>query len=371
MTRSTVAEININNLRYNLSQIKHFLNNSKIMAVVKANAYGHGIVEITRNLVEEGVDFFAVAFADEAEMIRKAGIDKDIVILVPGNSIDSRLFPEYNLQALASSYDFIKNISDQAALMKRTVKVHLNIDTGMNRDGILPSEAEEYYRIFSEMPYINVAGICTHFSSAPTDREFTLKQLQSFNEIIDRFKANGCEFEYIHAANSAGMINYPESHFTHVRPGISLYGLLPDESLYTKIDLKPLLTLKTKVNITRRIKPGDSVGYDRLFIAEKETTIATIPVGYGDGYFKTLTGKAECLIKGKRYKLVGTVCMDQCMVDVGDDDIRYGDEVILLGRNGKDEISVHELAEKAGTIPYEITSNLNLRVPRKYVNGKM
>lgn len=367
MMRSTAAEINTDNLRHNVGELNNISNSSKIMAIIKANAYGHGIIPIAKILQEEGVDFFAVAFPDEAAMLRKAGIKEDILILVPGNSSEYELVCEYNLQVIASSRKYMRKISAEAVKRGVTIKAHLNVDTGMNRDGIAPENVMEFAKEFAQLENIELAGLFTHFATSPTDIEFAKKQLALFNEFTDKLSAEGYDFEYIHAANSGAIINLPEARFTHVRPGISLYGCLPEQYLHDKINLKPVLSLKTKVNIVRRIKPGDSVGYDRLFIADRETTIVNLPIGYGDGFPKRLTSIGECIIRGRKYPIVGSVCMDQCMVNVGDDIIEQGDEAILIGSQGAHTIKAADIAAKLGTIPYEVLCGITERVPRIYI----
>ncbi len=368
MKRATYVEINTAHLRHNISAIMQLAAPSKVMAVVKANSYGHGIDVVPGLLKNEGVDFFAVAFADEAVALRQAGIDTPILVLVPGNSVDAGLFCIHGLHALASSMEFMKTLSAEARKHNTKIKVHLNVDTGMNRDGVPAAEIFDFYGELSKFDYLNVVGICTHFASSQEDLDFTSYQIKLFDETISKLKAMGCRFDYVHIANSAGFLNFPEARYDYIRPGISLYGVLPRRYLYEKIDIKPALSLKTKINFIKKIGVGESVGYDRLFKADKPTIVATVPIGYGDGYMKALQGKAHCLIRGKRFPLIGTVCMDQSMILIGgDESVQYGDEVVLLGSQGSETITAWELAKIAGTIPYEILTNLNCRIPRKYV----
>jgi alanine racemase len=368
MKRATYVEVNTAHLRHNIKAISKLAAPSKVMAVVKANSYGHGIDVIPKILFEEGVDFFAVAFADEAVVLRESGIDSPILVLVPGNSVDAELFCKYDLHALASSMLFMKTLSKEAQQHNTTIKVHLNLDTGMNRDGVPVKDIFDFYSELSAISNLETVGICTHFASSQEDLEFTRYQINLFDETIAQLKSMGCNFDYVHIANSAGFLNFPEARYDYIRPGISLYGVLPRKYLYEKIDLKPVMSLKTKINFIKNIEKGESVGYDRMFIADKPTIVATIPIGYGDGYFKALQGKVDCLIRGRRFPLIGTICMDESMILIGDDEtIQYGDEVVLLGRQGDEVIAVEELAKIAGTIPYEILTNLNCRIPRKYV----
>lgn len=368
MKRATYVEVDTARLRHNISEIKKLAAPSKVMAVVKANSYGHGIDFVPNILKEEGVDFFAVAFADEAVVLRESGIGSPILVLVPGNSVDAELFCKHDLHALASSMQFMSTLSKEALKHNSTIKVHLNVDTGMNRDGVPVKEIFDFYRELSAIGNLQTVGICTHFASSQEDLEFTRYQIRLFDDTITKLKAMGCNFDYVHIANSAGFLNFPEARYDYIRPGISLYGVLPRKYLYEKIDVKPAMSLKTKINFIKKIEPGESVGYDRLFKADKPTIVATIPIGYGDGYFKALQGKAQCLIRGKRFPLIGTVCMDQSMILIGNDEtVQYGDEVVLLGSQGNETITAEELAKIAGTIPYEILTNLNCRIPRKYV----
>jgi alanine racemase len=339
MKRATYVEVNTSNLRHNIGAIRQLATPSKVMAVVKANSYGHGIDVVPKILYDEGVDFFAVAFADEAVALRESGIDCPILVLVPGNSVDAELFWKHDLHALASSMDFMKSLSKEAQKHNATVKVHLNLDTGMNRDGVPVKEIFNFYTELSKIQNLLTVGICTHFASSQEDLEFTKCQIDEFDSIIAKLKEMGCRFDYIHIANSAGFLNFPEARYDYIRPGISLYGILPRKYLYEKIDLKPVMSLKTKINFIKKIEVGESVGYDRMYVAEKPTIVATIPIGYGDGYFKALQGKANCLIRGKRFQLIGTICMDQSMILVGDDEtIQYGDEVVLMGSQGTQSI---------------------------------
>ena len=214
-----------------------------------------------------------------------------------------------------------------------------------------------------EFSNIEVIGICTHLASSDSEDEaFTLQQLSLFNSTINELKKNGFVFTYIHAANSGAIFNYPQSHFNIVRPGLAMYGIPPAN--ITSSDLQSVMTLRTRVNALRRIHKGESVSYGRKYFAQKETTIATVPIGYGDGYSRILRGKAECLLHGKRFPIVGTICMDECMIDVGDDIVELGDDVVLIGRQGQQEITARELASAMNTIAYEVTTMITARVPR-------
>lgn len=365
--RHTVAEILFANLEYNLNFIKKVAGNSDIIAIVKANAYGHGIVEISKKLEDLGVKKFGVAYADEGVVLREAGINSNIYVLVPEANSNAKVCVAHNLIPLISSIDFLEHLSTEAEKTGKTIKAHIFIDTGMNREGIRPENAIDFLQQAGKFTNIKITGICTHFATASSNFIFAKQQLEKFNHTLDILKNEGYEFEEIHADNSAAMLLFPESKFTDVRPGLTLYGYPPTVPGDTAFDVKPVMTLKSKVISVRRIKKGDTVGYSMKYISNKEGNIATIPIGYGDGYLRAMTNKAECLINGKRYRTVGTVCMDSCMVDLGDDDIAVGDDVYLLGGpDGSNTVSAYELAALADTIPYEILSSVSARVPRIY-----
>lgn len=365
--RGTVAIINTSNLIYNLNRIRSLASRAKVMAIVKANAYGHGILETSKCLENNGVDFLGVAFIDEAIQLRKNKIKSPILVLVPENIKDADRFLKYNLQVAVSNLDFVRSLSQAALKTNKTAKIHIYVDTGMTRDGVYPNEALFFVKKCAELPNIKLVGICTHFSTSGTDLDFARKQLEKFNQVLLTLKTNNFKFKYIHAANSAAIATIPESQFNLVRPGLALYGYSPVPEMNKYFSVKPVMELKSRITLIRGIEKGDSVGYGREFISKKDTKIATISIGYGDGYFKLLNHKTEVIIKGRKYPIVGTVCMDECMVDIGYSDFKIGDEVTLIGNSGDASISAIDLADKIGTIPYEITTNISARVPRIYV----
>lgn len=365
--RSTIAKINLRYLRYNLNYIKQYASNAKIMAVVKANAYGHGIVDLSKFLNTEGVDFFGVAFTDEGAILRESGIKDHILVLVPDANGDAENICNYELDVAVSSLDFCNKLSEFAKKQNKIIETHLYIDTGMSRDGIFPDESVDFMTKFSQFSNLKMTGICSHFASSDSDIDFSLFQLKKFKDCLSNLNLAGYNFKYIHMANSSAIFEFPDAHFNMVRPGLSLYGYSYKNKNNISKYLKPILSLSTKVISTRTIKKGDSVGYNRTFISDKETKIATIPIGYGDGYSRHLTNKSQCLIKGKTYNLVGTVCMDESMIDIGFDDINIGDEVVLIGSQENSFIGADLLAKQSGTITYEIITSLSARVPRFYV----
>ncbi len=362
--RLTNALINTSNIRHNYHQIKKLAPNSAVMAIVKANAYGHGMIEVSKVLESEKIDYLGVAFIEEAVQLRESGIQTPVIILVPEGGNNAGLYAEYNAEPAVSTIELAKEISEATGKQNKIVNIHLYIDTGMTRDGVYYNEALFFAKKCASLPNLKLKGICTHFSTSGSDIDFAKRQLNLFNRTLDILKSNGIEFEFTHSSNSAAIANLPEAQFSLVRPGLAIYGYVPSGVPEKLMNLIPVLELKTKVLLVRSIQEGDSVGYGREFISKRDTRIATIPIGYGDGYFKTLSHKAECLIKGRRFPIVGTVCMDECMVDIGNFDIKIGDEVVLIGKQGKEFIDANELADKTGTIPYEITTSISTRVPR-------
>jgi len=366
--RSTIAEISISNLKHNLNKLRQFSGNADIMPVLKADAYGHGIIEISKILRKESVNVIALAFADEAVKLRNEGDTGDIFVLIPGTSYDAELYVAYNLQASIEDINIAKKLSDEA--VKRGIKIrsHLFINTGMNRDGIEPNHALQFIKECSKYEGIEMIGVMTHLASSELeDKYFALKQLQVFDDTLVELKNNGFTFKKIHALNSAGVLNFPNKKYNMARCGIALYGYMDYPELAQRMDLKPILTLKSRVININKINPGDTVGYSLKYFSDDNKKIAVVPLGYGDGFHRVLSNKASCLINGKKYKLVGTICMDQCLIDIGNDDIKIGDEVIFIGSQGEQKIDAFELAEIMGTIPYEITTALKWRVPRIYI----
>lgn len=366
--RSTIAVVNLSYLKHNLAMIRATSNGAEIMPVIKADAYGHGAIRIAQELRKENVELFGVAFADEAVRLRQAGDTGEIFILIPGTEYDIDLYLAYNLQASVEDFEVLKKLSDEATKRSMKVKAHIFINTGMNRDGIEPKSASSFLSDCTKLTGVEIIGILTHLASSELeDKTFANKQLATFDNTIMELMNEGYNFKYIHALNSGGVLNFSEGKYNIARCGISLYGYMDYENMSAKLNLKPVLTLKSNVININRITVGDNVGYSLKYLSDAEKKVAVVPFGYGDGYHRILSGKAQCLINGKRYNLIGTICMDQCLIDIGNDDIRIGDEVVFLGQQGNDTITAYELADIMGTIPYEITTALKERVPRIYV----
>ncbi len=366
--RSTTAIIDISKLKSNYNILRKLAPKAALMAIVKANAYGHGLIECSTALQNMGADYFGVAFVSEGIKLREAGIAKPILVLVTPNESELEAYCKHNLEIIANSIEILTKLNSLADEYQKKINTHLFINTGMNRDGIRPEEAFQFYNKAVKLKNINFIGICTHFTSSDEkDTSFTLHQIELFNNVLEDFNSKGIKFRYIHAANSAAIINYPQSVYNMIRPGIALYGY--DLSETKKFPFEPILTLKTRVNRILELNAGESVGYNRKFIAQTKTRICTIPIGYGDGFPYSVNGSTECIINGKKYPLIGTICMDQSIVNIGFDPVQSGDEVILIGSDGLNSISAIEIAYQNSTIPYDILTSLQERVPRLYVEN--
>lgn len=367
--RVTVADIDCAALRWNFQQVRQHSGSRQIMAVVKANAYGHGMVECAEIFRSEGAEFLGVAFADEAALLRAEGDHQPIVVLTPPLPEEAPLFCEHGLDFVACSLDTMKAFNETAQAAGITLRAHLYIDTGMRRDGIEPSNSLDFVQACAAFSAIRIVGICTHFATSDeADRTFALQQLGLFNQTLDALASTGYTFSFIHAANSGAVLNFPQAVFTLVRPGLTLYGYNPSEQPHTHPPLRPAMTLRTKIHSVRRVPAGTSISYGRRYYTQQETWIATIPIGYGDGFTRLLTGRATCLLQGREFPIVGAICMDQCMVDTGNTAVHPGEEVVLIGTQGAATISATAIAQRLGTIPYEVLAAISARVPRIYSN---
>jgi len=357
--RPTVAEIDLEAVRHNVRVIKP--SDAEVMAVVKANGYGHRAIPVARAAVEGGATWLGVALVEEGLALRGAGIEAPILVLTefpPGSereAIGARLTPTvYSSRA-------IRSLADAAP---SGTGVHVKVDTGMHRVGIPPEQAPALVDEASRAG-LSIEGIWTHFALAEEPgNATTLRQLELFLEVCATLEAGGIRPRYRHAANSGATIASPETHLDLVRVGAALYGIAPGPQLEGALDLRPAMTLRSAVTHAKRVPSGHGISYGHLHRTTVETTIATIPIGYADGYLRSLSNHGRVLIRGRRYPVVGSVTMDQLMVDVGDDALEVGDDVVLFGRQGDAEIRVEEVAAWAGTIGYEIVCAVSERVPR-------
>ncbi len=377
------ACIDLDAIQKNIHNLKQITDKkSKFMAVVKADAYGHGAVQVAKTAVEAGADWLGLARLNKVAEIRQAGIK--VPILVFGYIHPSQAAMINDLDLVATVYDFemAKALSSKAILLNRPVKVHLKVDTGMGRVGIVigrnnKSLADKTARkqVLKEiekiikLPGIDFNGIYTHFAAADhKDRTYTDLQIELFASLLDDLKKKKIEFEICHAANSAGIIEFPESHFDMVRAGISIYGLYPSSEVdKSKVKLAPAMTLTSIVTSVRKVAKGFYVSYGMTHETQKATRLASVPVGYADGFSRRFSSNSFMLVKGHRAPVVGRICMDQTMIDVGNiPNVKTGDEVVLIGSQGNKTIGADELAARINTINYEIVSALTFRVKRIY-----
>ena len=370
--RPTRAEVDLGALRFNFERIREKVGSrTKIMAVVKANGYGHGIVEVARAAASFGVEALGVAYPEEGHQIRHNGVVSPIHVLA--GTVPEQIGPalDDDLELAVTSPEHAKSIDDAARQRKRTARVHLKVDTGMERIGVHAEDAVRFAKEVASLDCVRIAGIFTHFATSDeADKSFARQQLERFQKAVSGIERAGVEIPLRHAANSGAIIDLPESYFDMVRPGIMLYGVCPSKETSQKIPLRPVMSLKSKVVHLKEVAANTSISYGRKYLTKKATRIATVAIGYADGYSRMLTNKSDVLIRGRRCRSVGVICMDQFMVDVGDaTDIRVGDDVTLIGTDGEETISAWELADRTRTIPYEILCALSARVPRVYTNG--
>jgi alanine racemase len=369
--RPTIVEVDLAALRTNVANIRRHVGGARIMGTVKANAYGHGLIRTAQELLRSGADELGVAFLEEGIVLRRAGITAPILVLggIIGNQISH--FIEYDLQITASSVYKLEQIEQTAAQMGRRAKIHLKLDTGMGRLGMRHENAHLLFDAMLHSTHCELCGVFSHFASShDPDTALTRQQLQRFVDALEYFPRHGLPMPVRHIANSGAILQLPEATLDMVRPGIMLYGVYPGPATERSVELTPVLSMKTRVVYFKVVMQGTSIGYDHTWTAERDTRVVTLPMGYGDGYPRALSNRASVLINGTRYPVVGRISMDQCMVDIGQDSAFNGDEVVLIGAQGGERITVEELAELTGTIPYEILAMINTRVPRMYIDGE-
>lgn len=372
------AEIDLDSIAHNVREIRRITNKkAEIMGAVKADAYGHGVFEAVRTLLDNGVTRLAVSMLDEAIQLRKSGIDVPILIL---SYTDPRRAEEIILNDVTQtvfSHDLAQALSDAAVRLDRKVRIHIKIDTGMTRVGFLPGySAVKNVVTISRLPGIVIEGLFTHFASADeADKAYTYMQFERFMSICSELGRIGVHIPIKHAANSAALIQFPEMHLDMVRPGLILYGMYPSDQVEKgKIHLKPAMTLKANIILVKTVDSGTSVSYGRIFTTKRESRIATIPIGYADGYSRTLSNRGRVLVNGEEAPVIGRICMDQCMIDVTDlaNEVKAGDEVVLFGKQGDACIPIESVADDMGTVNYEVACIIGKRVPRVYLqNGKI
>lgn len=373
-----MARIDLDAIAYNMEQMHRNIDaKTKMIGVVKTDGYGHGAIPVARMLeAYEYVWGFATATLDEAVLLRKSGIRKPILVLgcIFPDQFEEML--EHEIRMTVYQEEQMQELSDLAVQLDRQAYFHVKLETGMSRLGFAPTDdSVEAIRRIIDLPHMKAEGIFTHFAKADeADKTYTRQQLTIFHEMTSKLKERGVTFPYEHCSNSAGIIDIREANCDLVRAGIAIYGLYPSQEVSKKaVELKPALSLISHVEYVKTISAGTSVSYGGTFVAEKEMQIATIPVGYGDGYPRSLSNKAYVLIHGKKAPIIGRVCMDQFMVDVtGIDNVKFGDQAVLIGTDGEETITVDQLSELADRFNYEFVCDLGKRIPRVYCrDGKI
>lgn len=360
-------DVDLDALRRNFEAIRKLVAPASVMPVVKANAYGHGLVAVGRALVELGADSLGVACLEEGLELRRSGIRAPILVFggIYGDQI--RHFIEHDLEMTASSIDKLEAIEACARSLGRVPSVHIKIDTGMERIGVHHYSCQPLLERAKRAAHCKIRGIFSHFACADDPASpITGLQLERFLEAIEGFQIEGARR---HIANSAAMMARRDTHLDVVRPGLALYGVYPYPELRSTLELAPVMSITSRVVYFKVVKKGAGVSYGHTWTAPSDTRVVTLPIGYGDGYPRRLSNKGEVLVRGIRRPIVGNVCMDQFMVDIGSGEAYNGDEVVVIGSQGGERITVEELAEAAGAIPHEILASMSVRIPRRYSQG--
>lgn len=366
--RPTHAVVNLSQLQRNVAAIRAHVGGARVMPIVKANAYGHGLAEVAQFLAPL-VDYIGVAVLEEGIALRKLGIQTPILVLggIWGDQIP--LYLQHQLTMTASSLERLEQINAAAQAMKVQARVHLKVDTGMERIGVHYYNAQGLQEAALKHENVTVEGIYSHFANADAaDLTHARLQLERFNEVLRFYERHSLPVPIRHIANSGGILQLPESHFDLVRPGIMLYGVYPSDEVQRTVDVRPALAWKSRVVYFKVVQAGHPVSYGSTWESDHPVRVVTVPVGYGDGYFRGMSDKAQVIIRGEKYPQVGRICMDQMMINIEQGSAYNGDEVTLIGTStgSANEITVEDLAHWAGTIPYEILTNIGARVPRVY-----
>lgn len=374
--RPVWAEIDLDKAAYNMKNIKKLVGDKEVIAVVKADCYGHGADDLAPVFLENGASRLAVAILTEGIELRKKNITAPIMILGYTPLELSEELINNDIEQTVYDLEYAKKLSSLAEKLGKKAKIHIALDTGMGRIGFIPNEESiEAVEKIASLKGIEIIGIFTHFSTADEyDKTYTNEQFKKIKDFIAELEKRGVNIPLKHASNSGAIMEMPETYLDAVRAGIILYGYYPSNEVdKNKLDIKPILTLKTTVSHIKEVEEGTSISYGRTFITKRKSKIATIPIGYADGYSRLLSGKAKVIINGKFAPVVGRICMDQCMIDVTDiGEVKVGDEVILLGEEGNLKFNADDFAEIMGTINYEITCMLKQRIPRVYIKeGKV
>jgi alanine racemase len=360
-------DVNLNALKFNLEAIQAQVAGAKVMAVVKANAYGHGLERCGLHFESCGADSLGCAYLEEALILRSAGVK--IPILVFGGIIADQIerYINHNIDLTASSVTKLEQIEAVACAMKKSARVHIKIDTGMERIGVHYYSADSLLEKIPALKYCDVVGVFSHFACADReDQGITNLQLERFQECLNFFTKHSLQMPIRHIANSAAVMQNPATYLDMVRPGIALYGVMPSREVKNGLQLKPVMSIRSKVVYFKVVKKGAGVSYSHLWHADKDSRVVTIPLGYGDGYPRALSNRASVLIRGKRYPVVGAVCMDQLMVNIGQEEAYNGDDIIVVGNQGSEQITIAELSSLSDRTAYELLVGINARLPRLY-----
>jgi alanine racemase len=363
--RPTVATVDLNALSHNYQEVVRRIGDRKVLAVVKAQAYGHGAIPVSRRFVELGSHMLGVALVEEGRDLRDAGITAPILVMAPVFPEQAEVIVNAKLTPVVYTLAIARALSDAVVRAGRTLAIHVKIDTGMGRIGLSPEEALDFIVAAAKLPGLAVEGLMTHFADADLrDKAFASAQMDRFESLIRSLGEKGIAIPLRHAANSAAVLEYDRALLTMVRPGLMLYGYNPLES-GVSADLRPVMSLVTRIAFVKKVPAGVPISYGRTFITKRESLIATIPIGYADGYSRGLSNKGEAIVRGGRVPVAGRVCMDMTMLDVtGVPGIAVGDEVVLIGAGGNERITADDIAAKTNTIAYEVLCGISGRVPR-------
>jgi len=367
--RPTYAEIDLSCISGNIREIKRVLSpKTKFMAIVKANAYGHGAVEIAKTAGSAGADYLGVASLGEALELRSASVNLPILVLSETPHAFAERVIDAGISQTVYTSELAQVLSDTARQKGRDVKVHVKIDTGMGRVGVMPDKAVALVKKIASLPNIFLEGVFTHFAKADDPgSDMTLMQFEKFRGLLQEIRSHGINVPIKHCANSAAMLCFPRTHMDMVRIGICMYGLYPSDAARDKVHLRPALSFRTKVLYIKEVPAGTPLSYGATYLTPASTRIATLPVGYADGLSRGVSNKGSVLIRGKRYPVVGRVTMDMILVDAGRDRIEVGDDAVIIGEQGRERITADDVAMMDETINYEVVCGIGKRVPRVYV----
>ena len=371
MHRPTWVEIDLGALRHNLLAIKKWVGPQiNILGIVKADAYGHGDYEVSRVLLNNGAEMLGIAILEEGIQLRDKGIKEPLLLL--GGLFEDQIEAVIHHDLIPTVYDvkLAEALSKKATYFNKKLKVHVYVDTGMGSIGVKYDKAVEFVKSVKNLNNLHIEGIYTHCSSSDEkDSAFTNLQIKRFRDVLGALDTIKVCIPLRHMANSGAILGYPESYFNMVRPGLSLYGLYPSEDVLRDIGIRPVMSFKTRIIHIKDMDAGDVVGYGRAYTIAKPTRVATLPLGYGDGYNRLLSNQGKVIIRGKKAPIIARVCMDHCFADVTTiKEVSIGDEVVLYGSQGQETIPIESIAKQINTIPYEVTCNISKRVPRIYIN---